>query len=341
METGTNLTQGVGDTDAGRFDCQTVATVRAMPSLRDDVERGFARSPRSLPPKYFYDGHGSELFDRICDTTEYYPTRAEAALLETHAQEIIARVRPDHLIELGSGSCRKTRHLLNAAVKLGCGAHFWPFDVCEEMLISSGRSLVEEFPELRVTALVGDYLGGLGHLPRPLGRRLFVFLGGTIGNFSELEAHQFLLELRSHMHVGDCLLLGADRVKDPAVLEAAYNDAAGITADFNLNVLNVINRELGADFDLSGFRHQAVYNQELSQIEMYLIAQRDQLVRVPALEREYQFRRNERLLTEISRKFSREGLEHSLTATGFQIEHHFEGGEELFSLVLARAVGAN
>jgi L-histidine N-alpha-methyltransferase len=341
MESGTNLTQRVGDASVDRFDCQAVATVRAMPSLRDDVERGFARSPRSLPPKYFYDGHGSELFDRICDTAEYYPTRAETALLEAHAEAIIARVQPDHLIELGSGSCRKTRHLLSACAKLGHGAYFWPFDVCEEMLVSSGQSLVEEFPNLRVTALVGDYLGGLGHLPRPVGRRLFVFLGGTIGNFSELEAHQFLLDLRAHMHVGDCLLLGADRVKDPAVLEAAYNDAAGITADFDLNVLSVINRELGADFDLSGFRHRAIYNEELSQIEMYLIAQRDQLVRVPALEREYHFRRDERLLTEISRKFSRSGLERSLAAAGFEIEQHFEGGEQLFSLVLACAGAAH
>lgn len=335
MEKANKLSRG-DSRRSSRFECLAVEPVRAIPSLRDDVERGFAQAPRCIPPKYFYDAHGSELFDQICDTREYYPTRAETALLAEHAPAIIAAVEPDHLIELGSGSCRKTRYLLSAAQQAEGAVHFWPFDVCREMLVSAGRELLGEFPGLRVTALVGDYLGGLARLPRPLGRRLFVFLGGTIGNFTELEAHLFLTDLRGHMHVGDYLLLGADRVKDAQVLEAAYNDAAGVTARFNLNVLRVLNRELQADFDLESFRHQAVFNAQASRIEMYLISQREQQVRIGALGRTYRFAAGERLLTEISRKFSHRHLSRSLINAGFEIEQHYEGGEQLFSLVLAR-----
>ena len=327
--------EGIASTPE-RFQCLEVEPVRAVPSLREDIERGFQQTPRSIPPKYFYDAYGSTLFERICDTAEYYPTRAETALLSEHAEAIIAASRPDHIIELGSGSCRKTRYLLAARAAAGLPLHFWPFDVCREMLETAGESLVAEFKNLRVSALVGDYLGGLAKLPRPQGRRLFVFLGGTIGNFTEIEAHQLLSDLRGHMRPGDYLLLGADRIKQRDVLEAAYNDAEGITARFNLNVLEVINRELDGDFRLDAFRHKAIYDERASRIEMYLIAEADQQVRIGALGRNYRFERGERLLTEISRKFSRDALECSLANAGFTIERHFEGGEQLFSLVLAK-----
>jgi L-histidine N-alpha-methyltransferase len=323
-----------------RFDCRRVEPARPVPSLRDDLERGFDLSPRMLPPKYFYDARGSQLFDRICDTPEYYPTRAESFLLSAYAERLIGRVRPDHLIELGSGSSRKTRYLLSAAREQGLPLGYWPFDVCREMLQKAGGELVAEYPDLRVHALVGDYLGGLAHLPRPLGRRLFVFLGGTIGNFSELEAHHFLCDLRAQMQAGDHLLLGADRVKASDVLEAAYNDAAGVTAAFNLNLLDVVNRELNADFDPAGFRHRAVFDPEASRIEMYLVAQARQQVRVEALGRSYRFDRGDAILTEISRKFTRRSLAAALGRAGFAIEQHYEGGERLFSLVLARAATA-
>lgn len=322
--------------DSRRLQVTTVAPARLVPTLKEDVERGFALRPRSLPPKYFYDEVGSQLFDRICDTAEYYPTRAEAALLGEHARTVIATVRPDHIIELGSGTARKTRHLLDACADLAPGVRYWPFDVCQEMLAETGEALVAEYPWLRVTALAGDYMGGLGNLPRPLGRRLFVFLGGTIGNFSELEAQQFLSELRHHMHPGDSLLLGADRVKAPEVLEAAYDDAAGVTAEFNLNLLRVLNRELDADFEVAAFQHRARYNPEAARIEMYLVSERAQRVSVAALGRDYGFAAGEAMLTEISRKFTSESLASMLAAAGLAIEAHFEGGERLFSLVLAR-----
>lgn len=311
-----------------------VAPVRALPGLREDVARGFAARPRWLPPKYFYDSHGSELFERICATPEYYPSRAESQLLREHAAEIIARARPEHLIELGSGSCRKTRLLLRTCPG---PVHFWPFDVCAEMLERAAGALLAELPGLRVTALLGDYLGGLSGLPQPPGRRLYLFLGGTLGNFTESEAAEFLGDLRRQMRAGDALLLGADRLKAPARLQAAYDDAAGVTAEFNLNVLRVINRELEADFELGAFYHQAVFNPSARRIEMYLVSRREQWVRVAALSRRYRFARGERLLTEISRKFSATELTASLERAGFEVERHFQGGEELFSLLLARA----
>lgn len=330
-----------GTVTASRFDYYPVPPSRPVPDLGADLLHGFALSPRRLPPKYFYDAVGSQLFDRICDTPEYYPTRSEAALLAEHAGELLALARPRHLIELGSGSSRKTRLLLQAAGQLDLELVYWPFDVCHDMLERTGRALVEEFPGLRVRALGGDYMGGLTHLPRPDGRRLFVFLGGTIGNFDELETQRFLGDVRAQMQPEDRLLLGADRAKDDAaVLEAAYNDAAGVTAAFNLNLLRVINRELRADFDLDGFRHRALFNRAESRIEMHLVARTRQQVLVAALERSYRFEPGETILTEISRKFTPAMLEAMLARAGFDIERHIEGGERLFSLLLVRPAGS-
>jgi len=324
-----------------RLTCTAVQPARRIPDLAEDVVHGFAADPRHIPPKYFYDAHGSALFDRICDTTEYYPTRAEGYLLDRYAQTIIARVRPDHIVEFGSGTSRKTRHLLAACERQGLPVRYWPFDVCEDMLRCTGQALAAEFPGLRIGALVGDYTGGLRYLPQLDGRCLYLFLGGTIGNFTDAEAKQFLGEVRERMRQGDALLLGVDRVKAPALLEAAYNDAAGITAEFNLNVLRVLNRELRADFDLSGFRHRAVYNVEQARIEMYLLSERAQEVTIGALGRRYRFGRGEPILTEISRKFTPLTLRAMLHEAGLSLEGHFEGGEQLFSLALARKAHAS
>ena len=323
-------------TPATRISCITVPPARPLPSLRDDVSAGFEARPRTIPPKYFYDADGSALFDRICDTPEYYPTRAEAYLLQRYARTILALVRPTHIVEFGSGSCRKTRYLLRAAAELGLPLRYWPFDVCEDMLLRAARALTDELDDLQVCALVGDYCGGLAHLPQPDGRCLYLFLGGTIGNFSAAESRQFLRELRARMRPGDALLLGLDRVKPRAVLEAAYNDRAGVTARFNLNLLNVLNRELDADFDPRGFRHQAVYRPERARIEMYLVSTRTQRVRIGALGRGYRFEAGEAVLTEISRKFTPLTLRRLLLDAGLALESHFEGGEQLYSLVLAR-----
>jgi len=205
-----------------RLSCTPVSPIRAAPSLLEDAQAGLLHPPRSLPPKYFYDEIGSRLFEEICQTPEYYPSRTEAGLLETYASHIITTCHPEHMVELGSGSSRKTRYLLDACAEHHTHCVYWPFDVAEEMLMSSAESLVADYPWLTVRGLVGDYNGGLAKLPLPeQGRRLIAFLGGTIGNFEADAAQQILQEIRAMMRTGDFLLLGADRVKDAGVLQAA------------------------------------------------------------------------------------------------------------------------
>ncbi len=312
-----------------------------MPGLEEDVRQGLLRGPpRSLPPKYFYDARGSALFDRICDTPEYYPTRTEDALLAQCAGTIIATVRPRHIVELGAGTSRKTRRLFDACVSEQCHSGYAPFDVCHDVLVEAGGSLVNDYDWLTVNALIGDYHAGFEHLPRFDGHSLFVFLGGTIGNFSESEAVEFLSELRAHMQPEDRLLLGADRVKDPAVLHAAYNDAAGVTAAFNLNLLEVLNRELDADFIANSFYHHACYDPGTQRIEMYLVSKHRQSVHLHRLNQRLEFADGEAMLTEISRKFTPESLLALLAGAGFRMERHFEAPAGHFSLMLARPAEA-
>jgi len=322
--------------DHARLISHRVSPIRRTPGLEEDVITGLMSRPRSMPPKYFYDKRGSRLFDAICETPEYYPTRTEEALLSRHAGDIIARVAPEHIVEFGSGTARKTRLLFDACDDNGEPAAYWPFDVCEAMLMESGRQLLREYDWLQVHALVGDYLGGLRNVPRATGRRLFLFLGGTIGNFTSQQAEQFLNELLELMDVGDYLLLGADRVKDTEVLHAAYNDKSGITAEFNLNLMRMLNRELDADFRLEQFRHEAVFNPRASQIEMYLVSCCEQSVYLGALDTRLRFSAGEKILTEISRKFTASNLEMMLYEAGFDVEHHFEPQNGYFSLLLAR-----
>lgn len=323
-----------------RFSCREIPVNRPMPTLADDVRQGFASTPRSLPPKYFYDDRGSLLFDRICDTPEYYPTRTEDALLGAYAPDIMNAAGAPHVMELGAGACRKTRHLLRAAEMLDFPVTYWPFDVCEGILREAGAALTAEFEWLTVNALVGDYLGGL-HRPTPEHEpTMFAFLGGTIGNFEPEQAQAFLSELAGVMEPEDTLLLGADRVKDTAVLEAAYNDRAGITAAFNRNVLNVLNRELDANFDPEAFHHRAIYNERAGQIEMYLVSLRSQRVRVAALDAEYAFAAGDFILTEISRKFTLGQLEAMLNGAGLESCAHYQPENGYLSLVLAKRAEA-
>jgi L-histidine Nalpha-methyltransferase len=319
----------------GRFTCRYVPPERLPPSLAEDARAGLLAPPRSLPPKYFYDRVGSELFDRICATPEYYVTRTEDALLKRSAGAVIKVSRPDHILELGSGASRKTHHLLQACEARTIPCTYWPFDVCESIMIGAGRRLVGAFPWLTVNALVGDYHGGFKHLPNPAGRRLFAFLGSTIGNFDRPDAVDLLCALKQKMRSHDSLLLGADRVKDEAILQAAYNDAAGLTAAFNLNVLRVLNRELDADFDLQAFEHLAPYNANVRQMEMYLVARAAQTVHLGALNRSIGLEAGERILTEISRKFTFEGISRMLQDAGFRVTAHYEPDNRYFSLVLA------
>lgn len=314
---------------------RSVPPARAVPSLIDDVREGLLTPPRSLPPKYFYDDKGSRLFDAICNTEEYYPTRTEDALLERSARDIIASLQPEHVVELGSGTSRKTRRLLDACEEHGCHATYWPFDVCESMVQGTAEALVDEYDWLRVHGLVGDYHAGFEHFPGFDGRCLFVFLGSTIGNLEHEYAVGFLRELRGLMKPGDSLLMGADRVKDADVLHAAYNDSKGLTAEFNRNVLQVLNREVDADFELDAFEHRAIYNREHSRIEMHLVSTRTQIVCLNGLDATIEFREGESILTEISRKFTPDSLDALLTEAGFRIERHYEPSDGFFSLLLA------
>ncbi len=313
-----------------------VSAAREVPTLAQDVQAGLLTPPRSLPPKYFYDEIGSRLFERICQTPEYYPSRTEEALLQEHAAQIIEYGRPDHLIELGSGSARKTRHLLDACAQQQQHCVYWPFDVAEEMLMTSAGALVADYPWLIVRGLVGDYNGGLANLPLPeKGRRLIAFLGGTIGNFEPDAAQVILSEVRALMRPGDSLLLGADRIKDEQILQAAYDDAEGHTARFNLNVLNVLNRELDADFPVENFSHLALFNADESRIEMRLRAAQGQTVRLGKLDAQIKIEAGEEILTEVSRKFTQASLAATLSGAGLDLQAHLEAPDAAYSLVIA------
>lgn len=313
-----------------------VAATVDVPNLAEDVRQNLLQSPYSLPPKYFYDHRGSVLFDQICDTPEYYPTRTESALLQRYCQHIINRLHLHHIIELGSGTSRKTRHLFDACQHLNKYPEYWPFDVCEPMLIQTAEDLMVQYDWLNVQPLEGDYSAGLSHLPKPDGHSLYVFLGSSIGNFSETEAINFLTEVSQHMATGDTLLLGIDRIKPVEVLEAAYNDEQGVTAEFNLNVLSVLNKQLGANFDLQQFEHQAVFNESESQIEMYLHSRSKQTIDFSELDTKLTLHDGEKILTEISRKYSLNGIENLLNQAGLNIMDHFEPENEYFSLILAQ-----
>lgn len=320
---------------AQQVHCDYLQPCRSVPDLPDDVRAGLLSKPRSLPPKYFYDARGSALFERITTTPEYYPTRTEDELLAQHAIAIIEQTRPVEILELGSGSSRKTRRLFDACNNLDFRCDYAPLDVCEAALIEAATELKQSYPWLRVNPVVGDYHAGLGQLPDCSGRRLFLFLGSTIGNFEPETAAAFMREVHDAMQPGDYLLLGADRVKQSEILNAAYNDSAGITADFNLNILNVLNRELDADFALHQFRHQAHYDSNKQRVEMRLVASTRQSIKLAKLDTTIAMEAGESILTELSHKFTAEGLEQLITQAGLAPKQHIEADDQLFSLLLA------
>lgn len=318
----------------GRLTVQDLRPMQPAPDMATEVRAGLTAARKWLPPKYFYDAHGSVLFEKICATREYYPSRAEEQLLAQWADEIVADTRPRTLIELGAGSARKTRHFFDACELAECDAHYVPVDVCGEVLVEAGQALLQRYNWLKIDALVGDYTHGLSHLPRAHGPQLFLFLGGTLGNFDEDAAAAFLRDLRAAMRPGDALVLGADRIKDQSVLNAAYNDAAGLTAAFNLNVLTVLNRVLKADFDTAAFSHYAFYNRAETRVEMHLRANAAQRVTIPGV-RTIDFAEGETILTEISRKFSYESLNALLHDAGFSVYRHYQPDDQSYSLALA------
>ena len=321
---------------SGAVQCVSIAPARHVAGLADDVREGLLEPPRSLPPKYFYDERGAELFNRICETPEYYLTRTEDALLRQCSADIIALTCPDYLIELGSGNSGKTANLFDACERQGHTCIYSPFDICEPALVEAAGKLQSGYPWLDVRPLLGDYHAGLDHLPDCAGVKMFLFLGSTIGNFTPGDARAFIGGIRQRMEPGDFLLLGADRVKEPAVLNAAYNDARGITALFNLNVLSVLNRELSANFRADNFAHLAVYNNELNRIEMYLVSRLDQEITLGGLDAGFTLECGERILTELSYKFYFDELETLLEDSGLEIIRHFEPDNRYFSLVLAQ-----
>jgi L-histidine Nalpha-methyltransferase len=308
-----------------------------LATLARDVMAGLGDQPKKLPPKYFYDDLGSQLFDRICDTPEYYQTRTEQALLERIAGGLVEEIAPTDVIELGSGAARKTRAVLDAVHRSGRPCRYVPFDVSEGMLRRSARQLLDEYEWLTVSGIVGDYDRHLSLLP-PGNRRLLLFLGGTIGNSEPEEAVRFLSRVRANMGPCDRLLLGTDLVKDHAVLNAAYNDRAGVTASFNKNVLSVINGELDGHFDLARFEHVAFFEPECSQIEMHLRSTIDQTVCVDRLEMHVDFAAGETMRTEISRKFSRASVASMLAASGLELCHWFVPDNDYFALSLSKPV---
>ena len=300
-------------------------------ALRADVLHGLTRTPKTLPPKWFYDAHGSELFDRITELDEYYPTRAEREILVARAGEIAAVTGARTLVELGSGSSEKTRYLLDALTELET---YVPVDVSESALRQAGEALIAERPGLGVHALIADFTGGLA-LPGTPGPRLVAFLGGTIGNLLPAERAGFLSSVRALLSPGDALLLGTDLVKDKSVLVPAYDDAAGVTAAFNKNVLTVVNRELGADFDPNAFAHVALWDAENEWIEMRLRSLAEQTVKVPALDLTVDFTAGEELRTEVSAKFRKEGVGAELAAAGLELRHWWTDSADRFALSLS------
>jgi L-histidine N-alpha-methyltransferase len=326
-------------TDATRLDAHSTIEVHLGPedldaALRADVRDGLTATPKHLPPKWFYDDRGSQLFDEITRLPEYYPTRRETEILEREAAAIAARTGARTLIELGSGTSTKTKLLLDALAGKGTLERIVPFDVCEPVLRDAAPELAARY-QVEVAAIVGDFDHHLGRLPTD-GSTLVAFLGGTIGNLRPDERARFYRTLASTMTAGDWFLLGADLVKDPARLVAAYDDAAGVTAEFNRNVLHVVNRELDGDFRPERYRHVALWNEAEQWIEMHLEAERHEHVRIAALDLDVEVAEGERIHTEISAKLTPERITDELGAGGFAVEDLLTDAAGDFSLTLAR-----
>jgi L-histidine N-alpha-methyltransferase len=305
-------------------------------SLRSDALAGLTATPKSLPPKWFYDAQGSALFEKITELPEYYPTRAERSILRAVSGEIAGASGAATLVELGSGSSEKTRLLLDALRDAGTLRRYVPVDVSESALAAAGEAVAAEYPGLDVRAVVSDFESYLGvGADDGSGARLVAFLGSTIGNMMPAERAVFLSRVRSRMRPGDAFLLGTDLVKDPAVLVAAYDDSAGVTAAFNKNVLSVLNASLGADFDLDAFEHVAAWNAGQEWIEMRLRSTAGQQVAVPGIQRTVRFAAGEEMRTEISSKFRRDGVAAELAAAGFAVRAWWTDDAGQFGLSLS------
>jgi L-histidine Nalpha-methyltransferase len=309
----------------------------AAKALRHDVRAGLSATPKWLPPKWFYDARGSELFEEITRLPEYYPTRAEAEVLREAVPEIASLTKAHTVVELGAGSSEKTRLLLDALSASGSLQAFVPQDVSTAALEATAEAIARDYPDLRVHGVVSDFTADLGRLPGE-SPRLVAFLGGTIGNFDPDERRAFLHSVADLLEPGEWLLLGTDLVKDERTLVAAYDDAQGVTAEFNRNVLHVINRGLSADFDVQAFEHVAVWNADQEWIEMRLRARRDMRVSIEALQMSVDFAAGEEMRTEISAKFREPGVRSELAAAGLDVQAWWTDADGRFGLALAQRV---
>lgn len=338
------MPQPTSDEGNGRLNISHLARSEAEDDFAADVRGGLTSDPKRLPPKYFYDQLGSQLFEAICLLPEYYLTRAENEIFERRASEIVraaSRGEPLTLLEMGSGSATKTRRIISALLERQNELLYVPVDISPAALEQSARVLLQAYPQLRVSAYASDYDTAIPRLRDNLsegGRALVLFLGSNIGNFDREGAHRFLRNLRGVMRAGDALLLGADLKKDASVLEAAYDDSLGVTAAFNLNLLARINRELRADFDLRRFRHVAHYNEAQGRVEMHIESEREQRVKIRELKLTVGFRAGERMHTENSHKYDLEELTRLASETGYTRDRTWLDDEQRFSSNLFIAV---
>jgi L-histidine N-alpha-methyltransferase len=319
-----------------RFSLITIDKEIFINNFSEDVKTGLTSESKYLPFVYFYDHIGSQLFEKICELPEYYLTRAETDILETNADDIASQFSEETvLVELGSGSSTKTRILIEAFLERQSLAHYTPIDVSHQMLEESSYSLLEAYPDLEINAIAARYNEGVGHLNiRKDQQYLITWLGSSIGNFDRSEVTAFLRHIQKIMHSNDRFLVGIDLQKDKSIIEKAYNDAQGVTAEFNLNLLTHVNRELGGDFVLENFDHKAIYNDEVGRIEMYLISNIDQKVFISELNLEVSFAANETIHTENSFKYSLDNIDTLAEETGLYIEQQWFDTERLFSLNL-------
>lgn len=325
-----------GSRPSGRIVLRDTLAERGSPfDLAADAATGLADRPRTLPSKYFYDARGSRLFEEITRLPEYYLTRAETEILGHEAGPIVEAVRPRVLVEFGSGAAAKTRILLDAMSEQGLLEGYGPVDVSADASRSAAAALVRDYPELRVEGVIGDFERP-GELPFAGRPRLLALLGSTIGNLEARQAMKFLRGIRSEMESGDAFLIGFDLVKDVRTLLRAYDDEAGVTARFNLNLLRVLNRELGASIDARGFRHRAIWNEARSRIEMHLESRTDQRLQIPSIGVDVRLEAGETIRTELCHKYTRESAVRLLEAAGLRVTRWRTDAGELFAVALGR-----
>jgi L-histidine N-alpha-methyltransferase len=307
-----------------------------LSTMKDEVRKGLTSTQKTLPSKYFYDAYGSQLFEEITELPEYYQTRTELAILQSIAEDLARTYRWSEVVEIGSGSSKKTIAILDALESIGAIERFVPIDVSESILKESAEVLLERSPRLHVHGVIGDFQAHLSRVPAAQGRRLVIFLGSTIGNLDGPARKAFLTDVHGMLAPGDHFLVGIDLVKDIPTIEAAYNDSKGITADFNRNVLRVLNRELHANFAPQSYRHRAFFNAEASRIEMHLVPEKPQQVEIGDLDLTINCETTETIFTEISCKYTRETAQAALEEAGLRLSEWFTDKKNLFGVALAQ-----